>query len=63
MNELILLSTSHIITVLLCILAIIFIPKYFKLTNEMAQKNLRFVIIFLLLVNQAMDFYREGGNK
>ena len=60
MNELILLSPSHAITVLLCILAIIFIPKYFKLTNEMSQKNLRFVIIFLLLVNQAMDFYREG---
>ena len=52
MNELILLSPSHIITVLLSILAIIFIPKYFKLSNEMAQKNLRFVIIFLLLVNQ-----------
>ena len=60
MNELILLSPSHVITVLLCIIAIIFIPKYFKLTNEMPQKNLRFVIIFLLLVNQAMDFYREG---
>ena len=60
MNELVLLSPSHIITVLLSILAIIFIPKYFKLSNEMAQKNLRFVIIFLLLVNQAMDFYREG---
>ncbi|NCV45454.1 MAG: TIGR02206 family membrane protein [Proteobacteria bacterium] len=60
MNELILLSPSHIITVLLSMLAIIFIPKYFKLSNEMAQKNLRFVIIFLLLVNQAMDFYREG---
>ena len=60
MNELVLLSPSHIITVLLSILAIIYIPKYFKLSNERAQKNLRFVIIFLLLVNQAMDFYREG---
>jgi hypothetical integral membrane protein (TIGR02206 family) len=60
MNELILLSPSHIITVLLSILSIIFIPKFFKLSNENAQKNLRFVIIFLLLVNQAMDFYREG---
>ena len=60
MNELNLLSQSHIFTVLLCISAIIFIPQYFKLTNEKPQKNLRFVIIFLLLVNQVMDFYREG---
>ena len=60
MNELILLSPSHIITVLLSVLAIIFIPQYFKLTSKKAKKNLRFLIIFLLLVNQAMDFYREG---
>ena len=39
MNELILLSPSHIITVLLSILAVIFIPKYFKLSNEKAQKE------------------------
>ena len=60
MNELNLLSQSHIFTVLLCISAIIFIPKYFKLTSEKPQKNLKFLIIFLLLVNQIMDFYREG---
>jgi hypothetical integral membrane protein (TIGR02206 family) len=60
MNELNLLSQSHIFTVLLCISAIIFIPKYFKLTSEKPQKNFKFLIIFLLLVNQIMDFYREG---
>jgi len=60
MNELNLLSQSHIFTVLLCISAIIFIPQYFKLTSEKPQKNFKFLIIFLLLVNQIMDFYREG---
>ena len=60
MNELSLLSPSHIVTVLLCITIIIAVPKYFKNSSDKNKKYLSFLIIFLLLINQGMDFYREG---
>ena len=60
MNELSLLSPSHIVTVLLCITVIIAIPKYFKHSSDKNKKYLSFLIIFLLLINQGMGFYREG---
>jgi hypothetical integral membrane protein (TIGR02206 family) len=60
MNELILMSPSHIITVLLSLLAIICVPKYFESSTHKAKETLKFSIIFLLLINQTMDFYREG---
>ena len=60
MNQLNLLSLSHIITVAVCILAIIYVPKYFINRSTNSQKNLVYVITFLLIVNQVMDFYREG---
>ena len=60
MNELILLSPSHIIIVLLSLLAIIYVPKYFENATNKAKEALKYSIIFLLLVNQSMDFYREG---
>ena len=60
MNELILLSPSHIITVLLSLLAIIYVPKYFKSSANKTKEILKYAIIFLLLINQGMDFYREG---
>ena len=60
MNELELLSLSHIVTVILCISAIIYVPKYFLYRSIHSQKNLKYAITFLLIVNQIMDFYREG---
>jgi hypothetical integral membrane protein (TIGR02206 family) len=60
MNELILLSPSHLITVLLCILAIVFVPKYFENSSDKSKKIFSYLIILLLLINQVMDFYREG---
>ena len=60
MNELILLSPSHIIIVLLSLLAIIYVPKYFENATNKAKEALKYSIIFLLLINQSMDFYREG---
>ena len=56
MNELILLSPSHIITVLLSLLAIIYVPKYFKSSANKTKEILKYAIIFLLLINQVMDF-------
>ena len=61
MNQLVLLSPSHLITVCLSIAAIIYIPKFFKDSSDGAKKLLMYLIIFLLLVNQVMDFYREIG--
>src|SRR6056300_781650 len=60
MNELVLLSASHITSVLLSLLAIIFIPKYFVNKSHKDKKSLMNFIIFVLLINQGMDFYREG---
>ena len=60
MNELNLLSLSHIFTVLISILTIIYIPRYFEYSSSATKRKLRNLIILLLLVNQAMDFYREG---
>jgi len=60
MNALNLLSVSHIITVALSTASIILVPKYFKNSSDENKKSLSYFIIFLLLVNQVMDFYREG---
>jgi len=60
MNELVLLSPSHLISVSLSLLVIIFIPKYFVNKSQKHKKALMYFIIFLLLINQVMDFYREG---
>ena len=60
MNALNLMSMSHVITVLACIASIILVPKYFKNFSDKNKKLLSHSIIFLLLVNQVMDFYREG---
>ena len=60
MNELILLSPSHIITVTLCLAAVIYIPKLFENSSDVTKKYFAYSIISLLLLNQAMDFYREG---
>jgi hypothetical integral membrane protein (TIGR02206 family) len=60
MNALNLMGISHIITVAVCIASIILVPKYFKSSSYKSKKFLSYFIIFLLLVNQVMDFYREG---
>jgi hypothetical integral membrane protein (TIGR02206 family) len=59
-NELILLSFSHIFIVLICITSIIFIPKFFKYSSSATHSSLAYFIISLILVNQGMDLYREG---
>jgi hypothetical integral membrane protein (TIGR02206 family) len=60
MNELNLLSASHVLTVLLSLVSIALLPKYFRKSSPRAKSLFRYSIIFLLLVNQLMDFYREG---
>ena len=60
MDELNILASSHILTVCLSIFAIICIPKYFENSSVKAKRSLVLSIITLLLINQFMDFYREG---
>ena len=60
MNALNILGPSHIFSVILSVLAIIYIPKYFVKSSEKAQQIFASLIIITLLINQVMDFYREG---
>ena len=60
MNALNILGPSHIFSVILSFLAIIYIPKYFVQSSEKAQQIFASLIIITLLINQVMDFYREG---
>lgn len=60
MQPLNLLSLSHILIVLFCLLGILYIPKLFINRSEYAKKTLSYAIIFFILINQGMDLYREG---
>ena len=60
MEPLNLLTFSHISIVLICILGILFIPKFFVNSSKLAKDRLAYVIIFFILINQGMDLYREG---
>ena len=60
MEPLNLLTFSHISIVLICILGILFIPKFFVNSSKLAKDRLVYVIIFIILINQGMDLYREG---
>ena len=60
MNALNILGPSHIIVVCLSIFSIIYFPKYFEKSSRNAKKIFSTTIIIFLLINQAMDLYREG---
>jgi len=60
MTELNLLSFSHIIIVVTCLVGILYIPKYFENSSKSTHQLLAYGIIFFIAINQGMDFYREG---
>jgi hypothetical integral membrane protein (TIGR02206 family) len=60
MNALNIMGPSHIFIVCLSILSIIFSPRYFKKSSRNSKKIFAATIIIFLLINQIMDFYREG---
>jgi hypothetical integral membrane protein (TIGR02206 family) len=60
MEPLNLLGLTHLAVVAICILGIIYIPKFFINSSEQAKSNLAYAIILLILVNQSMDLYFEG---
>ena len=49
MKELVLLSTSHIVIVFLCILSIIYIPKYFSDKSARQKKIINEVYYFYII--------------
>ena len=57
MNDLVLMSASHITTVILSILSIILIPKYFANKSLVHQNFLMNFIIFVLIVNQGLPLH------
>ena len=60
MIDLSLSSPSHIIFTLICIAIIIFLPRFFVNKDAKSKNILIYMIISLILINQGMDFYREG---
>lgn len=60
MNTLNLLGTSHILSILVCVALILFLPRAFVSRNDLSKNILIFSIIFLMLINHGMDFYYEG---
>ncbi len=53
-------SPSHIFITLICIFIIIFLPRLFVNKSNKSKQILIISIISLILINQGMDFYREG---
>ena len=53
-------SSSHIIFTIICIVVIVFLPRIFINKNDSSKNILIIGIISLILVNQGMDFFREG---
>tara|TARA_Y100000748_G_C15396994_1_gene449850 strand:- start:164 stop:865 length:702 start_codon:yes stop_codon:yes gene_type:complete len=53
-------SPSHIIITIICFLLIIYLPKFFATKSDLSKKVLVISIISLILINQGMDFFREG---
>ena len=60
MIDLSLSSPSHIIFTLICIAVIIFLPRFFVNKGAKSKNILIYMIISLIVINQGMDFYREG---
>ena len=53
-------SPSHITITIICFLLIIYLPKFFATKSDLSKKVLVISIISLILINQGMDFFREG---
>ena len=53
-------SPSHIIFTIICIALIVFLPRLFLNKDYKSKSFLIIGIIFLILINQGMDFFREG---
>lgn len=53
-------SPSHVIFTIICVSVIVFLPRIFVNKNNSSKNILIIGIISLILINQGMDFFREG---
>ena len=53
-------SPSHIIFTIICVSVIVFLPRIFVNKNNSSKNILIIGIISLILINQGMDFFRDG---
>ena len=60
MTEFSLLDTSHIFSAVACIAMIFYLPKFVLNKNDIWKKLIIIGIFVLILINQGLDFYREG---
>ena len=60
MTEFSLLDTSHIIFAIACIAMIVYLPKFVVNKSDTWKKLVIAVIFIFILINQGLDFYREG---
>ena len=60
MTEFSLSDTSHIIFAIACIVTIIYLPKFVLNKSDIWKKLVIAAIFIFILINQGLDFYREG---
>ena len=60
MTEFSLSDTSHIIFAIACIAMIVYLPKFVVNKSDTWKKLVIAVIFIFILINQGLDFYREG---
>ena len=58
MQPLNLLSLSHILSTLICILVIIYLPRYFISATKSKKDIFKLALLFLVIINDGFDFYK-----
>jgi hypothetical integral membrane protein (TIGR02206 family) len=58
MEPLNLLSFSHLFSTLICILVIIYLPRYFINAAESKRNIFKIALLFLVIINDGFDFYK-----
>jgi hypothetical integral membrane protein (TIGR02206 family) len=60
MEPLILLSLSHFLSTLICILVIIYLPRYFINAAESKKNIFKLALLILVIINDGFDFYKTA---
>ena len=58
MQPLNLLSLSHFLSTLICILVIIYLPRYFINAAESKKNIFKLALLILVIINDGFDFYK-----
>ena len=59
-NELELISLSHFLSTLVCILVIIYLPRYFISSSESKKNIFKIALLCLIMINDGFDFYKTA---